>query len=479
MVRGQIRHKGPLLDPRNSNAGKGRMLDGAVQVIPSRQLVICTRRCYCSAVLHGSGPSRPNDPFINSQRCLRAPSEYVRLPNQAARVETTHGDFSVLITDGNERAALAAVRSLGAAGYRCVVCGSSGHPIAGASKFASSTVRLPDPANAPEQFVSGLAEVVRNERVQIVIPVTEASLFALLPVKEQISANIPFPELTAFLSVTDKARVLKAAEEIGIRVPDQRVIEGPGQTFESTPAFPLVLKPIRSVYTAGDGTRGKVGVEWVHSAQELEAALHAYPQPAFPILAQQVVSGPGIGIFVLVHAGRLLAQFSHRRIREKPPAGGVSVVRQSEPMDRDLLERSLALLESLGWSGVAMVEYKRDERTGEAFLMEINGRFWGSLQLAIDAGVDFPRLLADVSLGRTVEPVDSYDFARCRWFWGDVDHLIARWRDPSAGWRDRARSLSDWLRGFGPGYRSEVFRWSDPGPFLRESARWIADLGNR
>ena len=38
-----------------------------------------------------------------------------------------------------------------------------------------------------------------------------------------------------------------------------------------------------------------------------------------------------------------------------------------------------------------MVEFKHDERDGVPKLMEINGRFWGSLQLAIDAGVDFPR----------------------------------------------------------------------------------------
>ena len=68
----------------------------------------------------------------------------------------------------------------------------------------------------------------------------------------------------------------------------------------------------------------------------------------------------------------------------------MSVYRESVAADPDLVRRSRALLDAFGWCGVAMVEYKLDERTGTPYLMEVNGRFWGSLQLAIDAGVDFP-----------------------------------------------------------------------------------------
>jgi predicted ATP-grasp superfamily ATP-dependent carboligase len=208
----------------------------------------------------------------------------------------------------------------------------------------------------------------------------------------------------------------------------------------------------------------------------MDAALQAYPAAAYPLLAQETILGPGVGVFVLVHEGQCVARYSHLRIREKPPSGGVSVVRQSEPMDEPLLERSLALLAELGWSGVAMVEYKRDAVTSEPVLMEINGRFWGSLQLAIDAGVDFPRLLVNAALGRQLSPVHHYRFVRSRWFWGDVDHLIARWRGPSASWKDRATGIMGLVRAFGPGYKEEILRWSDPRPFAHETVQWIRDV---
>jgi predicted ATP-grasp superfamily ATP-dependent carboligase len=385
----------------------------------------------------------------------------------------------ILVTDGEQRAALAIVRSLGRAGHRCVVCSSSGRTLAGSSRYADREVQVPDPASAPAQYAAAIQSLARAEQIDVAIPVSEASLLAVLAARDGITATIPFPDLATFRGICDKQHVLATAHALGIRVPRQWEIPSASHVLPPDVETPLVLKPARSVYTAADGSRGKVGVRWVRGKADLEAALREYPAAAYPLLAQETILGPGVGVFVLIHEGQCLARFSHLRVREKPPSGGVSVVRQSEPMDEPLLERSLALLAELGWSGVAMVEYKRDARTAEQVLMEINGRFWGSLQLAIDAGVDFPRLLVDVALGRRVTPVVTYGFVRSRWFWGDVDHLIARWRDPAASWVDRARALLGLVRASGPGYKAEILRWSDPTPFVHETVDWMRDAMRR
>jgi predicted ATP-grasp superfamily ATP-dependent carboligase len=385
----------------------------------------------------------------------------------------------ILVTDGEQRAALAIVRSLGRAGHRCVVCSSSGRTLAGSSRYADRELQVPDPASAPAQYAAAIQSLAGAEQIDIVIPVSEASLLAVLAARAGIAATIPFPDLETFRGICDKKHVLATANALGIRVPRQWEIPSTSHVLPADVETPLVLKPTRSVYTAADGSRGKVGVRWVRGEADLEAALRAYPTAAYPLLAQETILGPGVGVFVLIHEGRCLARFSHLRVREKPPSGGVSVVRQSEPMDEPLLQRSLALLVELGWSGVAMVEYKRDARTAEPVLMEINGRFWGSLQLAIDAGVDFPRLLVDAALGRNVTPVEGYGFVRSRWFWGDVDHLIARWRDPTASWTDRARALLGLARASGPGYKAEILHCSDPRPFVHETVFWIRDVMRR
>ena len=127
-----------------------------------------------------------------------------------------------------------------------------------------------------------------------------------------------------------------------------------------------------------------------------------------------------------------------------------------------------------------MIEYKRDARTGTPYLMEINGRFWGSLQLAIDAGVDFPNLLVAAALGRPVAPVDTYRLGvRLRWTWGDVEHLINRLRHSPErlslppGAPGRMRVLREFLT-WRWRDRNETLRVDDPAPFLVDARQWLA-----
>lgn len=112
--------------------------------------------------------------------------------------------------------------------------------------------------------------------------------------------------------------------------------------------------------------------------------------------------------------------------------------------------------------------------------MEVNGRLWGSLQLAIDAGVDFPVLAASLARGEPVEPVEVYRVGvRSRWWWGDVDHLVARlrhsptWLGLPPGAPSRWQTVCDFLHVWRSADRLEVWDADDPLPFLRETIDWF------
>lgn len=393
------------------------------------------------------------------------------------------GAATILVTDGAHRAALAAVRSLGRAGYRVIVTDPTPRSLAGGSRWCDTEVVTPDPLADPAGFADRIAEVVARESAAVVLPITEPSVLALLPARDRLApARIPLSSLDAFNRASDKALLMRLAPELGIAVPAQREIASADELAALDPeslSYPLVVKPARSI--GGDpASRSKQSVHRVASPSALRAHAATLPDSAYPLLLQQRVVGPGIGIFLLLWEGRVVAQFAHRRIREKPPAGGVSVYRESIAPDPELVERSRRLLERCGLEGVAMVEYKVDQDTGTPFLMEINGRFWGSLQLAVDAGVDFPRLLVESALGKHPAPVLRYRIGvRSRWWWGDLDHLLARLRYSSAklalppGAPSRWRVVLDFLKLWRPGDRNEVFRLSDPRPFWRESVAWI------
>jgi predicted ATP-grasp superfamily ATP-dependent carboligase len=392
---------------------------------------------------------------------------------------------TVIITDGEQRAALAVVRSLGAGGYRCIVTSSSRGSIAGGSRFASRTVIVPDALERPTEFADAIVALVAAERAAVVLPIAEQSLLAILPVRDRLCpAIVPFPDLAVFQALTDKERLLEEASKLGIVIPAQKVVRDVDELASidlSGLNYPLVLKPARSVGERA-GVRAKFSVAYASCASELERKMRALSPAAFPVLLQQRVSGAGMGIFLLLWDGDLRAQFAHRRLSEKPPSGGVSVYCESVAIDENLRDRSRALLERYGWRGVAMVEYKRDSATGQPYLMEVNARFWGSLQLAIDSGVDFPRILVACAMGHPPKKMPSYRLSvRSRWWWGQIDHLVGRFRawattdslPPDT--RGRGRACADLVLGlFRRADYEEVLRWTDPVPFWNETVRWIS-----
>lgn len=398
----------------------------------------------------------------------------------------------ILVTDGEQRSALALVRSLGRAGHTVHVCSSSGRSLAGASRYCRAEARVADPLEGAERFENDVLRLIDHWNIDVLIPVSEAALLALLPARDRMAdVLLPFPNEATFRRICDKGELLSVAPRVGIAIPAQITVQTAAEAKLLDPSsvdYPVVIKPARSVgedagASAGARQRRKLTVRHAADAAELSAALAELGEAgdaAYPLLIQQRILGPGIGIFLLLWEGRIVASFAHRRIREKPPSGGVSVYRESIVADPELVARSRALLDHFGWCGVAMVEYKVDERTGTPYLMEVNGRFWGSLQLAIDAGVDFPVLLLAAAAGEATVPVREYTAGvRSRWWWGDVDHLIARLRRSRADLSlppeapGRWRAVRDFLTIHFGRDREEILRRDDPRPFFRESMQWF------
>ena len=395
-----------------------------------------------------------------------------------------HTPGTVLVTDGEQRASLAVVRSLGRAGYRVLVVSARRRSLAGASRYAARVLRVPDPLTEPEAFAAAIIEASQHWRPDVVLPMTDASLRSLLPVREAVVGVIPFGPTDVVLRAGDKPEVLRLAASIGIPVPQQIEMSGPGTVADDAIAglaWPIVVKPGSSV--SGDSAgRVKLGVAWARNRAELDALTQSLPASAFPVLLQARIEGPGTGVFLLRWDGLTRAVFAHQRIREKPPSGGVSVCSGSVIPDWALVAQAEALLAALEWRGPAMVEFKRDAESGTAYLMEVNGRFWGSLQLAVDAGVDFPRLLVEAALGRASSALPEWRAdVRMRWWWGDFDHLLTRLRQRDGGTAS-TDSRVGMVRNFllpGRGTRNEVLRWRDPVPALRETVDWFTSLVRR
>jgi predicted ATP-grasp superfamily ATP-dependent carboligase len=395
----------------------------------------------------------------------------------------------VLVGDGNTRTALACVRSLIAAGHAVWAMAPQPHSLAGVSRRVREVIITEDPLAAPDRYVAAVARTVQALAIDVLLPVSDASVDAILAHRALLPATVavPLPSLDVFRIGSDKVEMLALARRAGFVVPESVVLKNAAavEPVLSDTEYPAILKPHRSVVTLAGGGCQKLEVVVVENRAALRAAVQALPPEAFPVLLQERIRGHAEGCFALRWDGTTIAAFAHRRLREKPPAGGVSVFRESIPLPESLATATTALLASLGWRGVAMAECKVDRNTGRHVFMELNGRLWGSLQLAIDAGVDFPALLVACAM-RSQPRASSVGNARIaytagvrsRWFWGDVDHLYARLvKSPKqlhleAPYPSRLRVIRDFLRAsISRGSRGEIGRWRDPLPAVLESVR--------
>lgn len=394
-------------------------------------------------------------------------------------------DRVVIVTDGNERSALAVTRALGEIGCRVIVGAEDRVCLAGASKFCSGSFSYPSPYKDPSGFVSAVLRKAGELPNPIILPVTDIATKLLCQHRSDIEriAVAACPPADAFERLSDKYNLMQLAKSLDVPIPDTLFVpNGDVQShLDKIPSFPVVVKPGCSLTSMGKQWI-KTGVLYANNPEEL---VHIYKRHTFlkqPSLIQQRIEGDGQGIFALMKNGSPIALFAHRRVRERPPSGGVSVFSESIPLPENMTRYAMRLLQHVHWNGVAMVEFKVDRATGEPFLMEINGRFWGSLQLAIDAGVNFPVLLAKLVTGSDLPdaPGKYRTGVRLRWFLGDLDHLLLRLFkiEPSlsSSVPSQAATLISFFKMFGKDLHFDVYRRNDIGPFQSELKQYGQDL---
>jgi predicted ATP-grasp superfamily ATP-dependent carboligase len=393
----------------------------------------------------------------------------------------------ILVTDSDNRSALAAVRALGRRGHEVFVAGERHPSLASVSRYCAAFDAYPSAINDPQGFLAAVIDIVTARRIDVLMPMTEISTLLLTEHQERLPAHVklPFPSAAAVAAAADKSRVLAIAEQLGVPIPKTIVCDSADAARSRVEhiGFPVVIKATRS--RVWSGTRWlSTSVRYAPDQASFDAHLAEISPLIYPVLLQERIDGPGVGVFLCCDAAGVVASFAHRRIREKPPSGGVSVLCESALPDPVALAQATRLLQHLEWRGVAMVEFKRNLRDGSLRLMEINGRFWGSLQLAIDAGVDFPSLLLDIAQERRPESPPQYQVGvRTRWLLGDVDSLLSvllrsrsRLHLPSSH-PGKWRTLMDFLTCFNKQTRFELERADDPRPARLELKRWLFGHG--
>ncbi len=391
--------------------------------------------------------------------------------------------MDAIVLDGEQRSALAVTRSLGRRGVKVSVGAVKNPSLSSCSRYCTRSFQYPSPYTDPIGFIQAIRDFTKISPNSILFPITDVTLTEILLKKKELQENavVPFMDYAKYMQVTDKIALIRLARELNVPIPtsflstdfsnQDQMIEAIGKS-----GYPVVVKPSFSKIRTEKGWT-TAGVSYAMDEEELRRIISNEIFQCYPFLVQRRVEGPGVGIFLLMRDGEVIAKFSHRRIREKPPSGGVSVLSESIEPPVEAMHAAVKILEKLRWTGVAMVEFKIDREKNVAMLLEVNARFWGSLQLAISSGVDFPYLLFRLANGENIEDHGGYTVGlRSRWELGDLDHLMIRLFKKTSKLNllpdhpPRTALLKDFMFDFiRPSVRNEIFQCSDANHFFTNS----------
>lgn len=357
------------------------------------------------------------------------------------------------------------LRSLAKKNIQVVAGDSSGLSMCRASRLKQRFFKYRSFYHQPESFIEDVLKVAGELDQPVYIP-THEETFVAAKYAERLTANgvqFAISDYSVLRQLHKKTLLHDSCVQLEVPTPRIEIVDDEADFLEKVKQFeiPVVLK--------ADQTNSAKGVYYLTDPTSL---LTTYRQARKEIVGtlflQELVTGHGYGVSVLMNRGRCRARFTHKRLREKTFSGGTSTARVST-RNQQLEDAAVKLLSGVGFHGVAMVEFKYDEVTDNFWIIDVNPRFWGSLALPIACGVNFPYLLYQMITQGDVDPVTEYEQGVvARWVLGDllslaseissrrriVDPMRKYWRQPS-------------------GYRDDFF-WDDPMPFVMQSAYYLS-----
>jgi predicted ATP-grasp superfamily ATP-dependent carboligase len=364
---------------------------------------------------------------------------------------------ALIVGDGAARGALAAARALRAAGWTIGVGTPDARGLAAASRATTARHLVPAPRDGVDAFTAAVAAAVERERYELVFGAGDAEVLALSLARRQIGATVPYPPHETVARALDKLQLTAAAQAAGVRTP---------RTWATAEAAvrehtgPVCVKARVHGRPDRPGAPARIVMEIAPHPRAAERRVAEIAALGGESLLQEVVDGRLVAFATVADAsGSLAAAVQQEAEATWPPHAGVTARGYTVPTDPRLAKRVGALLRELGWFGLAQVQFIVGA-DGEPRLIDLNGRFYGSLALATGAGVNLPAIWASLAAGGPVAFARAaHGGERYQWLQGDLRRALAN-REGR-----RARELAGCLR-YAVAAHHSVASLRDPAPSL-------------
>lgn len=333
---------------------------------------------------------------------------------------------ALIVENGAARGALAAARALHSCGWMVGTGTPTARGLTSASRVVSRRHHVPAPEAGQDAFIEAVNGAISDCGYQVVFGSGDAEALALSGWRDEIDAVVPYAAHADVVRAHDKLELARASGRAGLPTP---------ATSEATerelarwrPPY-LVKASLHAPLSDDDGPARLNAMIVDDPAVAARRATEIRAAGSVPFL-QELVRGQLMAYgLVADRAGQIVAGVAQQAEATWPLDIGVSTRARTVKLDPTLREGIAALLRELGWFGLAQLQFlvpaDRQPR-----LIDLNGRFYGSLALAVAAGPNLPAIWASLATDRTPPPSeDPLDGLRFQWMEGDLRRAVAERR---------------------------------------------------
>jgi predicted ATP-grasp superfamily ATP-dependent carboligase len=350
----------------------------------------------------------------------------------------------VLVTDVHERGLVATCRGLAAAGFRVAAATHTRLAPALWSRACSERLLIPDPLADEDGFIAALRAHLASGAYAVLIPASDQALELVSARRAELEAHtrIGLPAHAVVQRALNKRQLGEHAQAVGLSPPETVLCESSEEALHAAAqlSYPVLVKPERVVERAPAAARRHAS-KLVRSRGELAAMMDGRPGP---VLVQRYVAGTLMAYAGVRAGGRVVARVASRYSRTWRPDAGHASFSESFAPPPDLATRTDALLDRLEWHGMFQLQLLA-RVDGSFSALDFNPRPYGSMALALKAGVNIPAIWCRFLLGTNGAAADADVGVSYRWEDGDFRHLLwmlarRRYREASRVLRPRRRT---------------------------------------
>lgn len=365
---------------------------------------------------------------------------------------------ALIVDDGERRGALAGARQLGRHGWRVGIAATGGaRGFTSRSRYVDAIHDVPRLADGLEPFLAGVAAACDVGDYDLVFPADDPEVLALSHGRARLSAFLPYPPHEHVLTVHDKVAIAATADRFGVHVPatllpDEFDASRPGRWIVKTRLqWDPQTSPVPRRWQTREVPDGSAAREAIDDLVADGAEPFVQARVEGGLLALTMVLGPDGEVAAAVQgAGPALTW---------PPGVGPRVRSTTVAVDGDLVDRVAALLRAHGWWGLADVDFIV-AGDGTPYLIDINGRFHGSMAIASAAGVPMAHIWASVAQGQRTRPaLHGRAGATFQWLEADLRRALVERRGGLR--RDLVNTVAA-----APQAAHAVFALDDPRPWV-------------